>query len=60
MSYHSFLRKGSPDFFLPPFLPLLESFLFLPTAGHGIQFNDFSLELSHFALPNFDLEAKVP
>jgi hypothetical protein len=31
MSYHSFLRKGSTAFFLPPFLPL-EMRLFLPTA----------------------------
>merc|ERR1719272_349125 len=32
MSYHSFLRKGSPCFFLPPFLPPLVSLLFFPTA----------------------------
>merc|ERR1740121_1402623 len=32
MSYHSFFRKGSPAFFLPPFLPPLVSRLFLPTA----------------------------
>merc|ERR1719507_1220239 len=32
MSYHSFFRKGSPAFFLPPFLPPLVSLLFLPTA----------------------------
>merc|ERR1719356_1307572 len=32
MSYHSFLRKGSPVFFLPPFLPPLVRRLFLPTA----------------------------
>merc|ERR1719199_1249902 len=32
MSYHSFLRKGSPCFFLPPFLPPFVSRLFLPTA----------------------------
>merc|ERR1719235_581414 len=32
MSYHSFLRKGSPAFFLPPFFPPLVSRLFLPTA----------------------------
>merc|ERR1719183_3135694 len=30
-SYHSFLRKGSTAFFLPPFLPL-DMRLFLPTA----------------------------
>merc|ERR1719183_1576775 len=33
MSYHSFFRKMSPCFFLPPLLPPpLLSFLFLPTA----------------------------
>merc|ERR1719456_1770044 len=32
MSYHSFLRKGSPVFFFPPFLPPFVSRLFLPTA----------------------------
>merc|ERR1719454_648305 len=32
MSYHSFLRKGSPAFFLPPFFPPLVRRLFLPTA----------------------------
>merc|ERR1719355_372553 len=31
-SYHSFFRKGSPAFFLPPFLPPFVSRLFLPTA----------------------------
>merc|ERR1719401_2669208 len=32
-SYHSFLRKGSPAFFLPPFLPPpFVKRLFLPTA----------------------------
>merc|ERR1719326_1523979 len=31
MSYHSFFKKGSPTFFLPPFL-LFVSRLFLPTA----------------------------
>ena len=30
-SYHSFLRKGSTAFFLPPFFPL-DMRLFLPTA----------------------------
>ena len=32
MSYHSLRRKGSPDFFFPPFFPPLVSLLFLPTA----------------------------
>merc|ERR1719162_2779106 len=32
MSNHSFLRKGSPAFFLPPFLPPFVKRLFLPTA----------------------------
>merc|ERR1719216_392027 len=32
MSYHSFLRKGSPAFFLPPFFPPFVRRLFLPTA----------------------------
>merc|ERR1719229_975732 len=32
MSYHSFFRKGSPAFFLPPFLPPFVSLLFFPTA----------------------------
>merc|ERR1719414_2290485 len=32
MSYHSFLRNGSPAFFLPPFLPPFVRRLFLPTA----------------------------
>merc|ERR1719345_392331 len=32
ISYHSFLRKGSPCFFLPPFLPPFVNLLFLPTA----------------------------
>merc|ERR1719424_1738028 len=32
MSYHSFLRKTSPVFFLPPFLPPFVRRLFLPTA----------------------------
>merc|ERR1719336_2046398 len=32
MSYHSFLRNGSPAFFLPPFFPPFVSRLFLPTA----------------------------
>merc|ERR1719491_1278003 len=32
MSYHSFFRKGSPAFFLPPFLPPFVNRLFLPTA----------------------------
>merc|ERR1719401_1156224 len=31
-SYHSFFRKGSPVFFLPPFFPPFVSRLFLPTA----------------------------
>merc|ERR1719476_742116 len=32
ISYHSFLRKGSPAFFLPPFFPPFVRRLFLPTA----------------------------
>merc|ERR1719401_1644402 len=37
MSYHSFLRNGSPAFFLPPFLPPpLVKRLFLPTAMAGV------------------------
>merc|ERR1719162_2737097 len=32
MSYHSFFRKMSPCFFLPPFLPPFVRRLFLPTA----------------------------
>merc|ERR1719330_192695 len=32
MSYHSFFRKGSPAFFLPPFLPPFVNLLFFPTA----------------------------
>merc|ERR550539_2372249 len=39
MSYHSFLRKGSPAFFLPPFLPPLVRRLFLPTAIFPKQLN---------------------
>ena len=32
MSYHSFLKNGSPAFFFPPFLPPLVKRLFFPTA----------------------------
>ena len=53
MSYHSFLKNGSPAFFFPPFLPPLVKRLFFPTAmtrklatrGNSMNFEPRSLEI---------------